>query len=163
MFNISVRRKLLISIIVAIMLFVVISLATRITVFFCQDRIFGEWSNLMNELSEGKTQERHPFPHDYYMHSLFEVYAVKQFRFYDETGTLTEEQVKECFQPIVNAANLYFDGNETKLYVGHAEPYNITPKYFLAKLMYLFDNDESKNENYWHVIVYKRARNPFRM
>ena len=108
-------------------------------------------------------QERHPFPHDYYMHSVFEVYAVKQFRFYDETKPLTEEQILEMFQPLVDAANNSFDGNETMIYVGHDDPYNITPKYFLAKPMYLFSNSDSQSQNYWHIIIYKRARSPFKL
>ncbi|MBQ7399087.1 MAG: hypothetical protein IJW06_01320 [Clostridia bacterium] len=155
------KKKLFISIIGTIILLVIISLITRFTVFICQDRIFGEWTSLMDELSEGKPQERHPFPHDYYMHSAFEVYAVKQFRFHDDTGKLTEKQIRECFQPLVDASNLHFDGNETMIYVGHDDPYNITPKYFLAKPLYLFSNSDRVDENYWHVIIYKRARNPF--
>ena len=148
-------------VICVIALFLTISLSIRFLVFINQDKIFGEWSDFADTLSEELPKERHPFPHDYYMHTIFETYAVKQFRFYDETGTLDAKQIEKMFLPLVNAVNSEFDGNEAKIYIGHEDPYNITPKYFPAKLLYLFSDKSSVNENYWHVIVYKRARLPF--
>lgn len=146
-----------------IAIFIVLTLAVRCVLLLSHDIVFGEWSDLMDELSKDKPQEPHPFPLDYYMHSLFEVYAVKQFYFDDETGSFTEEQVREIYQPLVDEANKRFDGTETKIYVGHENPYNITPKFFPAKLYYWIDKIFGDNEpnTKWHIVVYKRARLPF--
>lgn len=159
----SLNKRVLLSILGAILLIIAVSLVIRLAVFICQDHIFGEWTDLMDELSEDMPRENHPFPHDYYMHSVFEVYAVRQFRFYDETKHLSEEQILEMFQPLVDAANSNLDGNETMIYVGHDDPYNITPKYFLAKPLYWFSDSDGQDPNHWHVIIYKRARSPFRV
>ncbi len=150
-----------------IALLMIIEFSIRLYLFSTWDEVFDDWIELVDEFEEDLPKERFPYPLEYYMHSVFEVYAVKQFRIIDDSGKYTEQMLYEQFQELVDSANRELDGNPTQIYIGRNPPDNITPKYFWAKPMNfisdLFSFDKKSGENVWHVIVYKRARGTFKL
>lgn len=145
-----------------------ISLTVRLFLFAFWEDIFPEWCELVDELNihDGdRTVYQTPF--EYHMVSLNEVYLLKTYRLYDETGKITEDELRERYQVMVDEANKRLEGNETKLYIGHEVPYFADTTLMWIKpinwIRSFFTPEKEIDEHFWFVAIYKKARSPFYM
>ena len=147
---------------------VCINLAVRVFLFAFWEDLFSEWRSLINEMDMHKDDEiGYQTPLMYHMVSLDEVYLIKTYRLYDETGEITEQELKERYQGMVDEANKRLSGNETKLYVGHEVPYFADTTLTWIKpinwICSFFTPERKLDEHFWFVAIYKKARSPFYM
>lgn len=169
-------KKSLICLIIAVIaitfIYTVISLAIRGTLFVSWLFVFSDWYEYVNseEIDIHQDDNRYYIPpYNYRMVSIGEVYLVKVFIIYDDEGVYTEEEMRKLHQPLVDKINAKFGGNPAKLYVGHEVPYYadttllwIKPYNWWRKLT-AEPQEESIDEKFWCIAIYKRTKNPFQM
>lgn len=146
---------------------VVFLLAVRFTLFLVWEDTFAEWNEIVDEFDYPYYGKSVANKLNYHMESIFEVYLVKHFAFYNDSGITTEHLIAE-YQPFVDQANELLDGSDVKLYVGHDAPEFLDGIPILAKpINFIYDifdtSSNDSNDYFWHIIIYKRTRGPFRM
>ena len=160
--------KAIACILLLILIVMLIDLEVRLIVFVFWEQLFAEWCEFVDEFNIHKNDKTlYQTPFEYHMVSIGEVYLLKTYRIYDETGKITEDELKERYRGMVNEANKRFSGNETKLYIGHEVPnFADTTLIYIKPINWIrsfFIPERKIDEHFWFVAIYKKARSPFYM